>query len=585
MSFPLKVLLLVLNLIGSLAVGALASYGLANSFHDLSMRPAWVNLKLYLARPPAGSKELSTTRNLLVGRSLQLGVWHGYNELLLNRVFVPGQLEVDFSCPPASWLMVEVHRDAGSFQALRLSRHPAFPCAWLRVSPQGKFLEKKAFPLAIGDGLQRLRLEVGASGWQATVNGQSCPTWKVAPSGNGAVGLRSGRGPVSVYRFAAWRQNGSLEFSDTFGRPAPTLAAPQLAAAWCLMTLLGGALHFSWRRCLGKALKASLYTTYVMALTLLAAVALDASLWSRLYPFTPEVAPWVQRRQPHLWPLESWRRRVVEPFRPPCNFDPYDPPQPLKAFLQLPSFPQPPGKQAFQTRPDGTQSTLIAVTSPDHFGRYFVDSKPQIQQVQAQLPKGVPRVLLLGTSQAWGSGALHEQDTLVYQLSREWQEASTRPVFIAGAVPGATSGFLVKRYFERLLDLEPTQVVIQQSYNDPDVPGLLAAWKQVLKYNQSAHIQSVIVSEPLSSEMPAPALGAHGHRQQALARLAGEYNCDFVDLHAYLARREVADSGLLWWDRVHLTSYGQQLAGAYIAAHLFQAARKAERPPAPKMKP
>ncbi len=572
----------MLNLIGSLAVGVLATYGLANSFHDLSMRPDWVNLKLYLARPPAGARELSTTRNLLVGRSLQLGVWHAYNELLLNRVFMPGRLEVDFSCPPASWLMVEVHRDAGSFQALRLSRHPDFPCAWLRASPQGKFLEKRAFPLSIGDGLQRLHIEVGPSGWQARVNGQSCPSWKVAPEGSGTVGLRSGRGPVSVYRFAAWRRNGSLEFSDTFARPTIALSAPQLAGAWCLILLLGGWLHFRRRRCLGAALKASLYTTYVMALTLLAAVALDASLWSRLYPFSPEVAPWVQRRQPHLWPLESWRRRVVEPLRPPCNFDPYHPPQPLKGFLQLPSFPQPPGKQAFQTSPDGTQSTLVAVTRPDQFGKYVVDSQPKIQNLRSQLPKGVPRVLLLGTSQAWGSGALHERDTLVYQLSRGWQDTSKRPVFIAGAVPGATSAFLVKRYFERLLELEPTRVVIQQSYNDPDVPGLLAAWKQVLEYNQNANIETTIVSEPLSSEMPPQALAAHGHRQLALARLAREHGCDFVDLHAHLSRREVADSGLLWWDRVHLTSYGQQLAGAYVADHLSIAARKARRSPAPK---
>ena len=37
------------------------------------------------------------------------------------------------------------------------------------------------------------------------------------------------------------------------------------------------------------------------------------------------------------------------------------------------------------------------------------------------------------------------------------------------------------------------------------------------------------------------------------------------DLNGYLAQPDVYDSGILWWDMIHLTSYGQHLAAELIA--------------------
>lgn len=42
-----------------------------------------------------------------------------------------------------------------------------------------------------------------------------------------------------------------------------------------------------------------------------------------------------------------------------------------------------------------------------------------------------------------------------------------------------------------------------------------------------------------------------------MRRLGTELRVPLVDMHAHL--RSSRDTGFLWWDQVHLTSYGQRL--------------------------
>lgn len=52
--------------------------------------------------------------------------------------------------------------------------------------------------------------------------------------------------------------------------------------------------------------------------------------------------------------------------------------------------------------------------------------------------------------------------------------------------------------------------------------------------------------------------------------VAGEFEAQVFDLYSlpYLNSDDVYDSGFLWWDSVHLSSYGQDLAAQWLALKL-----------------
>lgn len=50
-----------------------------------------------------------------------------------------------------------------------------------------------------------------------------------------------------------------------------------------------------------------------------------------------------------------------------------------------------------------------------------------------------------------------------------------------------------------------------------------------------------------------------------MAAIGSQYGVPVIDMQGPLARR--ADDGFLWWDQVHMTSFGQRL----FAEHLVEA--------------
>lgn len=55
----------------------------------------------------------------------------------------------------------------------------------------------------------------------------------------------------------------------------------------------------------------------------------------------------------------------------------------------------------------------------------------------------------------------------------------------------------------------------------------------------------------------------------AMQSVGDEMGVSVWDLHDYLASDAVYDSGILWWDEVHLTSYGHRLAGEWLAERMM----------------
>jgi hypothetical protein len=69
-----------------------------------------------------------------------------------------------------------------------------------------------------------------------------------------------------------------------------------------------------------------------------------------------------------------------------------------------------------------------------------------------------------------------------------------------------------------------------------------------------------VAQDPIPPDENAELLKRHGEMRE----IAKKHGLKVIDLHHYLSDPAVADSGFIWWDFVHLTSYGQKLYAARL---------------------
>jgi hypothetical protein len=181
----------------------------------------------------------------------------------------------------------------------------------------------------------------------------------------------------------------------------------------------------------------------------------------------------------------------------------------------------------------------------------------------------VLRILFVGTSQTWGAGAVSEEDTFVRVTERELNRSAAGKagfVCINGGANGMRCAGLWQVYLEELIPLNPHIVALNLASNDIATPRLAfyGCLQDFIIFNNSRRIKTVLIEEPHTFELENPELTTHG----AMEYLARDMGVPVIRLHKYLY--DDYDRGFMWWDYVHLTSFGQRLAGSYLAGELLK---------------
>jgi lysophospholipase L1-like esterase len=114
--------------------------------------------------------------------------------------------------------------------------------------------------------------------------------------------------------------------------------------------------------------------------------------------------------------------------------------------------------------------------------------------------------------------------------------------------------------------IRPDLLVVDLSNNDPNPKVLVANLRALTEEVRrgGGRIAFVLEANTIEKELRW-LLRMH----EALAGLGDELDVPVWDLHGYLAGAEVYDSGRLWWDNVHLSSYGHALTADWLAARML----------------
>jgi lysophospholipase L1-like esterase len=183
----------------------------------------------------------------------------------------------------------------------------------------------------------------------------------------------------------------------------------------------------------------------------------------------------------------------------------------------------------------------------------------------APLPD-VPRLLFLGTSQMQGSGAYHVEERIAQSVQRVLSEDhGWNTVVINAAKSGSRSGELLARYQDHLGLLEPTLVLVNLSSNDGSVKVFERNLQAIVDVGRRLRTATVFVKEANSPELEDAWLRK---KHAAVSRVASKNQVPVIDLHGHLSGADLHDSGILWWDPVHMTSYGQARTAELLAENI-----------------
>src|SRR5881227_2209337 len=106
---------LILNLFFSAVAALILTEVVGYSRNILLLHPEWISSKRLLANAPMGANEAYFSRNILYRNSLNLHAWHGFNEILLDRVFSLGPLRFKFFLGDNAYLNIVFNKNQDSF--------------------------------------------------------------------------------------------------------------------------------------------------------------------------------------------------------------------------------------------------------------------------------------------------------------------------------------------------------------------------------------------------------------------------------------------------------------------------------------
>lgn len=446
------------------------------------------------------AEEYFTRFQALSRYRLDLGAWHGFQEVLYKDPVYPEKIEFKFLLPQDTYLYVIFNKSDEGFSGIRISAHGLFSNIYFTATDDGKFTDQTPYGI---DVLRTNAWNYGSVAFSTAtvslrVNGKEVGSFPFSPKAAQYIGFRGCHGPVLIDDVAIWTPYPAPPIFESFFNFRQLLHRTLLAL--CGLFLVNAALFwilFLRRRGLPKILIGLLKVNFAVLIASLCLFGLNLYLLDK-YPNPQYVKRELEKKYPDLYKI-----RALE----------------------------------------------IVSGVMDRYGNEDL--------------RAVRRVLVIGTSQTWGMGAKTEAHTMVSRLEmmlNNYRTENTSYECINGAVPSVLSGHLIQAYRETLGTLKPDILIAILSFNDSDqLDSFRQNLQELIRLCKTQSIKVCFVLEATSPEYPLARLDlAHG----VMRKLARENNIVLLDAPVFLNQNLAA--GILWWDIVHLTSFGQELLARFI---------------------
>jgi lysophospholipase L1-like esterase len=517
----------------------------------------WISSKLLMQMHVMGSEHFMKTRNALFRDQLHLGEWHGFNELSLKEPVEPAAIEYRFRLSRGAYIYFLFNRSASGHYGIRLSRNATFPSMFYQTDRLNKFVSRTVLdltPSRLNDGWHNLVLSFGSGQVIATLDGAALVSIPVKIDGPQIIGLRGGFLPADVDSVRITGKDGRTMLDDSFSNRRHYWTT--LAAVAVISLLVIGLTTIPLLR------RHSLNEFKLSVFRRLMGLGIAIMVLSLLFGFD----------------YFFWSSRYLYDDYLPGDAHPYAITVRIEA-LRKKLFLYPKGASAFPldkevresiTRWDGDKLIIF-----DDIVRYTREhpTVPEFLgdgQVRALPPKSdrTIRIAFLGTSQTWGSGAETISETFVARchglLAQALGDISVETYNFS--ISGVSSTELLGKYAESWRFAQPDLLVINLSTNDRKADTLTANLRTLAHQTRAAGGQVVFLLEPNAAEVDHRSLQ---RKHLSIQRLGQELRVPVWNLDGYMSSDPVYDSGMMWWDKVHLTSYGHGVVAEWLAPQML----------------
>lgn len=230
-------ILILCSLLMQIALGWIAARTWLVKHNSLQANGRWSSTKTELSRGVLGAYAYVTEPQALARGWLNLGSWHGFNEVMYKRPIAgPARLEFAFELERGAYLVAIVGRDEeGNSAGLRLSRAPSYRNAFVEFDAAGRFLRRQdlALPELDSNAVRQATIEIEPQRLVARVDGVAAGEFPYVLPASYRFGFRGGLHDALVDDVRLTPATGD-SLREEFDTPA--------AAAWVLAAVVGALL-------------------------------------------------------------------------------------------------------------------------------------------------------------------------------------------------------------------------------------------------------------------------------------------------------------------------------------------------------
>lgn len=488
-----------------------------------------------------GAMEFFTRRSPLSRNTLHLGEWFGHQEVFTKETLSPEEISFSFSVPSNSYLDLIFNLDEGGSSGIRFSNSEKFKSGLFRSDKKGKFISFNSVDFREKfEEVSFAKIKSESTGIVLSLNEQNFE-FKRSEINSGSVGLRSGLEGTEIYSIKVKNRDSSI-FKESFRNDKDWVKIFSLS--FLLFFLLFSALLVL------SVTPKTLNIAYGCIILFFGTWFLfDFYYWSSLsYPIRWKPLPYLADKL-QFDTLEKVHRQIFNFWYTSTNWilnpkDQIEGRQPnIDFILNGPIFCD---SENFEKR------TTCESLGGHSDNLYFAQKRDL-------------KILLVGSSQSIGAGATKLEDTFFVQLYKRIKQsrASNTVSALNVSVSGLTAGEVFSNYLKEHQFFSPNLILVNLGFNDYDTIFLSNSIKTIIEYGKRIDAQVILIKEP--SSYTAPQDNEYIFKNFSIIDNFGS-NKGLVVLDAFdfLNQTDIQKSGHLWWDQVHLSSYGQELLADWL---------------------
>lgn len=489
----------------------LVTLGTKGIDHNLANRPNWCVTKLRMAMELMGAKPFYFGLQALAGNRLNLDAWHGYQEVMLRTPVHPREVSFRFFLAADAYLYFVFNRpkvipyETEYSSLVRLSALKEKPNAYFFADAGGKFLERFCLE----------ELPIVPESWNTCRIVFHMDAIRLSINSGNEISIPCKTVPNAYLGFRGSFRHAALDNLCIVQHPPLPMIVERfhwIGGKYC---------HLLAKTLINNMLIASL----VVFLVLLGSWILTGSVkmgndfaLSGGITLVLTLAPWVYCRNVTIgkqYPVITYDMEVQERERE---------------------------EQGFQLR----EEEILRLHPPHSL-------------------HNTKTIIFLGTSQTWGSGAALQKQTFVQQVQDRLNASSAFNqgiVCLNGAVPGSTAPRLSDFYKNFLTQFPHKMLVIVLGCNDRNPAVFRESLEQMVRLARKCGAFPVLVVEAFSTEEAPQGTPL----TPVFEDIAESFEVPLLNMHQ--AIMPLQDTGILWWDVIHPTSYGHACLADTLAPFL-----------------